>query len=374
VADLLRAPSVHLHVHVILASIRQRGEWFRLWPAHTGTVIRIVLRPQTVAHTRFVVSPLFELCTLLLTIAKARGGHPPHGARIRRYAERAHQAMAARRLTVIDALATPPYLPDFLWPHPEDAEPDLDAELRLVAEAPVERVRAEMEVVVHGRPAANLSGHPLAAVLSEALAAGERAFAVRVAGELRELWQAVLAADWNTVRGELEADVQRRAGVLARRGVAGLLSSLNSQIGWHGDEVHVASRYDVTVTWGDALLLAPTAMADRVGVLIDPVCDPLRPPMLVYPVQEEEKPAVEAGGGSLLGATRNALLIDLAAARTTTELARRHRLTPSAVSYHLSILHRSGMVSRSRIGAGVFYQRTEHGEAVLSAIGSGTGK
>lgn len=338
-------------------------------------MIRIVLRPQTVAHTRFVVSPLFELCTLLLTIAKARGGHPPHGARIRRYAERAHQAMADRRLTVLDALTTPPYMPDFLWPHPEDAEPDLDAELRLVSEASVERVHAEMEIVVHGRPASNLAGHPLAAVLTKALAAGERAFAVRVAGELRELWQAVLATEWNTVRDQLESDVQRRAGVLARRGVAGLLSCLNSQIGWHGDEVHVASPYDVTVTWGDSLLLAPTAMADRVGVLIDPVCDPARrPPMLVYPVETEEKPVVEAGGGSLLGATRNALLTDLAAARTTTELARRHRLTPSAVSYHLSILHRSGMVSRSRIGPGVFYQRTEHGEAMLSAIGSGTGK
>ncbi|WP_163512734.1 ArsR family transcriptional regulator [Fodinicola acaciae] len=338
-------------------------------------VIRIVLRPRTVAHTRFVVSPLFELSTLLLTIAKARAGTPPHGTRIRRYVERAHRAMADRRLAVLDALATPPYLPDFLWPHPEDAEPDLAVALRQVAEASAQRVRAEMEIVVHGRPVANLAGHPLAAVLTDALANGEPAFARQVADELRQLWRAVLATEWNAVRRELEADVQRRAGVLARRGVAGLLGSLNSQISWHDDEVHVASPYEVTVTWGDALLLAPTATADRVGMLVDPVSEPSRrPPMLVYPIETEEKPAVEPAGDSLLGVTRNALLTDLAAARTTTELARRHHLTPSAVSYHLSILHRSGMVSRSRIGSGVYYQRTEHGEAVLSAIGSGTGK
>src|SRR5436309_11707059 len=116
--------------------------------------------------------------------------------------------MADRRLALLDALATPPYVPDFLWPHPEDAEPDLDSELRLVADTAVDRVRAEMEIVVSGRPAANLAGHPLAPVLTAALADGERAFAVRVATELRQLWQAILATEWNGVRRELEADVQ----------------------------------------------------------------------------------------------------------------------------------------------------------------------
>jgi DNA-binding transcriptional ArsR family regulator len=332
-------------------------------------VIRIVLRPQTVAHTRFVVSPLLELSSVLMMLVRARAGEPPHAARLRRLLERVRTAIADQRLELLDALAMPFYVPDFMCPHPQEPEPDIERELRQVAQAPVSRIRAEMQIVVSGRPVANLTGHPLAPVLTDALADGERAFAERVAGELGRLWRATLASDWPAIRAELDADIQRRAGVLARHGVAGLLSSLNSQISWHGDELHVVSRYDTVVTWGESIILVPAVASERVLVLVDPVQDERREPVLCYPLDDRPAPVdPEPGGDTLLGATRNALLVDLEAARTTTELSRRHRLSVSAVSYHLSILHRSGMVSRSRIGSSVFYQRTEHGEAVLTAI------
>jgi DNA-binding transcriptional ArsR family regulator len=332
-------------------------------------VIRIVLRPQTVAHTRFVVSPLLELSSALMLLVRARAGEPPHAVRLRRLLARVSTAIADHRLELLDALAMPMYVPDFMCPHPLEPEPDIDQELRRVAQAPLSRIRAEMRIVVTGRPRANLSGHPLAPVLTDALAAGERAFAERVAGELGKLWRATLAADWPVVRAELESDVRRRAGLLARQGVAGLMSSLNSQVSWHGDEVHVVSRYDTAVTWGESMILVPTAAAERMAVLVDPIDDQRREPVLCYPLDDQPVPVESGqGGDTLLGATRNALLGDLETARTTTELARRHQLSPSAISYHLSILHRSGMVSRSRTGSAVLYQRTDHGTAIVAAI------
>ncbi|MEU8795343.1 winged helix-turn-helix domain-containing protein [Streptomyces sp. NPDC048643] len=52
---------------------------------------------------------------------------------------------------------------------------------------------------------------------------------------------------------------------------------------------------------------------------------------------------------------RRAILRSLDMARTTTELARLHQLSPSTVSYHLAKLYEAGRVSRNREGARVYY-------------------
>ncbi|WP_269856999.1 ArsR/SmtB family transcription factor [Streptomyces sp. RPT161] len=52
----------------------------------------------------------------------------------------------------------------------------------------------------------------------------------------------------------------------------------------------------------------------------------------------------------LIGTTR-------AQPRTTGELAQRLHLSPAIVSYHLQILHRTGLIQRTRSSRHVFYQR-----------------
>jgi Mn-dependent DtxR family transcriptional regulator len=44
---------------------------------------------------------------------------------------------------------------------------------------------------------------------------------------------------------------------------------------------------------------------------------------------------------------------------STTDLARRLNVTPSAVSQHLAVLRATGLVGRSRAGRVVLYGRTE---------------
>ena len=65
---------------------------------------------------------------------------------------------------------------------------------------------------------------------------------------------------------------------------------------------------------------------------------------------------------SLIGAPRAQLLEMLAEPLPTVEIARRLRVTPSAVSQHLKVLHAAGLVTRARDGRQVLYRRSPLGD------------
>ncbi|WP_245656114.1 ArsR/SmtB family transcription factor [Microtetraspora fusca] len=65
---------------------------------------------------------------------------------------------------------------------------------------------------------------------------------------------------------------------------------------------------------------------------------------------------------SLLGAPRARLLRLLEEPLPTVELARRLRVTPSAVSQHLRVLYATGLVTRARDGRQVLYRRSSLGD------------
>jgi DNA-binding transcriptional ArsR family regulator len=67
----------------------------------------------------------------------------------------------------------------------------------------------------------------------------------------------------------------------------------------------------------------------------------------------------------LLGPVRARLLDTLRSPATTSSLALRFGVTSSAVSQHLGVLHRSGLVDRERSGRRVLYQASELGLALL---------
>ncbi|MFF9218920.1 ArsR/SmtB family transcription factor [Streptomyces viridosporus] len=63
----------------------------------------------------------------------------------------------------------------------------------------------------------------------------------------------------------------------------------------------------------------------------------------------------------LFGPTRAGLLAALTQPTSTTQLAARHFLGSTTVSYHLGALHRAGLVIRARSGRPVLYRRTPEG-------------
>ncbi|WP_405805364.1 winged helix-turn-helix domain-containing protein [Streptomyces sp. NBC_01187] len=93
------------------------------------------------------------------------------------------------------------------------------------------------------------------------------------------------------------------------------------------------------------------------------------PGSLRAPVRHTQEPDPGAGtprvrrasdhppGEAAIGPTRRALPADLDVPRTTTQLAALHQLSPSTISYHLTQLHRAGLLTRARTRNSVYYQR-----------------
>ncbi|MFF7244657.1 ArsR/SmtB family transcription factor [Embleya sp. NPDC008237] len=68
---------------------------------------------------------------------------------------------------------------------------------------------------------------------------------------------------------------------------------------------------------------------------------------------------------SLVGAPEAGLLAALEEPLPTVELARRLRVTPSAVSQHLRVLYATGLVARARAGRQVLYRRSPLGDELV---------
>ena len=96
-------------------------------------------------------------------------------------------------------------------------------------------------------------------------------------------------------------------------------------------------------------------------------------PTLIYPSRGVAllwEPGTDAGPAelaALVGGTRADILVSLASARTTTELAELLGLHAGGISHHLSVLAGAGLVSRERSGRAVLYMRTPLAERLLGA-------
>ncbi|MEV0678959.1 helix-turn-helix domain-containing protein [Actinosynnema sp. NPDC050436] len=301
-------------------------------------MIRIELSAPALASARFGLSPLMEIGTVLNQWQARRGA---------RWARSALDTVVRLDLRLLAGfLEHRGYVPDFLNPLPAGYDADVQAELHAVATAAPEQVAAEVAGWARGR----LRPAPRPRRVLDALERGEDRFAQQVADELDRFHADFLSPRWPAVHRRLEADVDRRARVAAREGLGAVLGGLDAATTWRDGALQVDRPFDREVRENTGLLLLPSTLAGHVGVGVDPLG--VRPVHLVYPATTADHDLA-----GVLGSTRDALLRDLTAPRTTTELARRHHLAPSTVSYHLSRLHRAGMVTRTRSGTVVRYRR-----------------
>ncbi len=329
-------------------------------------MIQLTMDAEAVARSRFVISPLHELCATLLA-----WGHAPHPD-AEPWLARARRVLRAERLPLLNALAIESatgYVPDFLCPHPAGPVPTIEEQLAQVAATPAERVVAELEAVRLGRPASGLPARDLPAPVLDALARGGRPLAQQAADELGQYWRRAFAPHWGAARAAMEGEIARRAAALAAHGSAALFASLHPAISWEDGVLRIESRYAVTRP-APMVLLTPSLIAKGVGVAIDPVYDTaLRPPVISYPMPRLAPPGIPAAPeqlGHLLGPTRADLLASLRTPATTQSLAARHFLSPATVSYHLGILRRSGLVTSERSGRAVLYRRTPQGSRLTT--------
>ncbi|WP_328876393.1 winged helix-turn-helix domain-containing protein [Streptomyces sp. NBC_00287] len=323
-------------------------------------MIQLTVDAAGLARSRFAVSPLHEVtATLLPWGLRPADDADPWVARARRVLRRA-------RLPLLGALALDGggYVPDFLSPHPAGPSPTVEEELDRVRATPPERVLGELEALRHGRPRNGLAGAELPPEVRRLMDRGGTYVARQAAAELRRYWDLAFAPHWEAAQAALEAEVDRCAGALARRGAAGLFNSLHPGIRWTEATLRIDSRFSVALP-APLVVVVPSLVAPGPAVAVDPVKGGSRPPIVTYPVRRDRGTAPSSAPSAelarLLGPTRAGLLAALARPASTAQLAAHHFLSPATVSYHLGILHKAGLVARARSGRAVLYRRTPQG-------------
>ncbi|MFI8458151.1 ArsR/SmtB family transcription factor [Kitasatospora sp. NPDC085464] len=321
-------------------------------------MIRIDLGSQGLGKVRFAMTPLDVAKDLLYSLARSPGSLDPE------WQATARQALSAGRLGLLAVVAgggPRGYAPDFLRPEPPGFQLPLDEALHRVATTSRDRIRYELTGAVGGHSWGRTAADRPPRLLLDAMERGEEYVAQRIAVELEQFWHTALARHWPGIRARLEGDVAARATVITRHGIAEAVNHLAPNLEWDGGALTVhptAPGLPTSNLDADAAIFVPSVFAGRATFCgAEPPGAPApRLPLIVYPVGPNDC-LPTAPDGALIGPTRTRLMAELAQPRTTGELARRVHLSPATVSYHLQILHRAGLVQRTRRSRTVLYQR-----------------
>ena len=321
---------------------------------------------DTLAGSRFVISPLSEAIASLMTLDRGTASHP--GERV--WLD-AHQPAYRERLAgdpVAGALMPAAFgghwIADFLAPAPAgEGEPAFGEELVSIRETTLDAALADLTVSSGGPPPAVLHRSDLPE---------------RAADLLEWVWAETVLPYWARRSRILEADIVARTAQLSRDGWAAALAGLRPGMRWLGEGRLQINAYDYPPREisGAQLLFVPVTMhggwvswdMPRRYAVIYPCSGALaeagrRPPPLTQPLTQPATQALAA----LLGPGRAALLVLLDTPKSTTQLVALTGLRLGSVGRHLKVLFEAGLLRRRRAGRSVLYYRSAAGEVVVSA-------
>jgi DNA-binding transcriptional ArsR family regulator len=313
------------------------------------------------ARSRFTVSPLAE--TLAALFALDEPGPPPDDRRwVREHAADYRARLDADPVAALFVRAAlgPKWLPDFVFPTPQDDFPtprDDDRtfhdELRRVRQTPPEAALADVAAGLPGPVPAGLRVPDLP---------------YRVADLLDWVWSSTVRPDWPRRRRLLEADIVSRTQRLSTGGWAAALDGMRPGMRWLGDGQLQINAYDNPPrNIGDASLLFVPSSTRRgwvgwehphryavvypcSGLLADPAADV--PPHAL---------------SRLLGPVRANVLHQLAEPRSPTQLVALTGYGLGTVGGQLRVLLDAQLVRRRRSGRSVLYYRTTTGDLLVAA-------
>lgn len=326
--------------------------------------IQLLMGPADLRRMRFAYSPLAEAAG---SLHRLTCGHVPEW--YRGWADAVRGSLGHVDMPLLEVVAPPRRdAARFMFMGAADADTTIERQLRLVAGYPADRLCQDLNEVWAG------AGLPPAAetLMSEGGAG-------RLAEALWDYWQAAIGPYWPEIRALLDADVAYRTARLADGGIECLLGDLHPAVKLRDTTIRVGTQGPVTEhdLSGAGLLLVPCTFAWpylEVGV-----GNPW-PPHLIYGARgvanlwggrASTPPSRPDVLGELLGRSRAAILMSVALPKSTTGLARELGQSPPAVSAHLSVLRRSGLVTSWRSGRRVLYQRTPLATSIITASTAG---
>jgi DNA-binding transcriptional ArsR family regulator len=326
--------------------------------------MRIEVGPADVAACRYAISPLIEAMSALRLVAGLESAGPlgPVVTRMRPRYELLRRDPAIGTLVALFRRAG--YNADFIQPPPAGVGLTFAEEIAAVRRTPLRRARAEI--------ARNLAGHRPPPAYARRILNGPDVVA-RLADGIEAAWTALIEPEWPRLRAILERDVVQRAGRLATYGWADALAGLDSRLAWHSDgptgtiEVRVGDQSSYALG-GRGLLFVPTVFAKLICYV-----EPPWPYAIIYPargIADLLGPADPARSPDaldrLIGASRATVLRALGVPATTSQLVAQLGLALGTVGDHLRALHEAGLVTRTRTGRAVRYERTTLGDALVA--------
>jgi DNA-binding transcriptional ArsR family regulator len=320
-------------------------------------MIEYLFGPEDVAKTRFAISPLWETAAAIRALRdpSVASLHLPWVKRIRPH---------LKDLDLTLPLALLPrkgYIADFLTPPPVSPLMSFEDELEIVRSTSPDLVLNDVDILVRN----DNPRETLRPFIDDPEGSVQR-----LADALADFWAVALEPDWGRIQSLLEADILYRSRRLTEGGVDLLFSDLHGEVKWGGNVLTIQCRCavpDLRLA-GRGLVLVPSAFSPhRTSAMTE---EPWQP-TLIYPARGvallwEEAEAAPEALAKVLGRSRAALLADLDAPRTTTDLAQRLEMTPGGVSQHLSALKESGFVTARRNGRTVLYCRSELADQLVA--------
>ncbi|MFC6161155.1 ArsR/SmtB family transcription factor [Kribbella jiaozuonensis] len=298
------------------------------------------LTSRDLAEVRFAVSPVAEM-VLSLRALREPGRFPLQLGWVRAVQPKVTELdWDVLRWLVNDTMGSP----DFLTPRPTSPLTQLADELEIIAAVDRETYERQL-VAVNGELPPDLTLE-------------------KVIDALRQYWDAMMAPYWDRTRTLLSADISYRGHVLTQHGTGAMLNGLAPAITYADgllkvDRVAVISRSEAID--GRGLVLQPSLFGPHAVIPFDPGAEPI----LGYPPRGQAnlwsvvEPPSQQDLAQLIGTPRAHILELLTHPRTTTDLAGELKVTPSAVSQHLQLLRRTGLVEPQRTGKQVLYRPTE---------------
>jgi DNA-binding transcriptional ArsR family regulator len=311
---------------------------------------------DTLAASRFVISPLAETTASLIALQLGAAAHPGD----RTWLD-AHQLAYRERLAgdPVTALAVRAalgrrWIADFLTPAPlGEGEQPFSEELVPIRDTAPEDVLADLEISLGGQLPARLRRPDLAP---------------RLAGLLEWVWAECVLPYWPRRRRIIEADILSRSARLGHGGWVAALDGIRPGIRWLGNgrlqinahnyppkDISTAQLLFIPVTtgrgwvsWSEPHRYALTYAC--AGVLAD-----------------MGQGSVPAPLAALLGPRRARVLILLGTPKSTTQLVALTGLGLGSVGRHLKILLDAHLIQRRRAGRSVLYSRTQPGNTLVDA-------
>lgn len=342
-------------------------------------MIRISLTSDQLANARFAISPLLQLSMALIRLRTP-------GANAGPWLPERWLELSPPTRTLLGRLVDPPtgYIPDFINPYPQTDRPTLADELAAVRATPGERIREELGRSVRLGPVdpeyAAARGTTVEQAdarrrtptdLERAAWDDPRALTGPTADALEEAWSVLMAPGWSMMRGVLDADIWHRVRQISAGGVQEAVLELLGGDRWNGSTLELDTPVEADLSHRTGVIVFAPCVLDALpplALLCAPTPNDL---FLGYPCRghgvatgpfssgRSAAVDVDAGLSDLVGATRLRVIDALTEPHSGRALASRLGVSAATVSYHLSRMHRGGLVERRRVGKEVLYSLTD---------------